>query len=650
MKSKIFSLFLITILGFSIVSIPGLGDNFENYHTIAHHSVSINEDLEISGGFGSGSGQIFSVSLDERLKLFNNDRQFENVSTVYLSNNQAIMDRILVNARVRNIFENEIFEHNSKVTISDFIETISNTFYDGGAKTPSLPSIPIAVATSGPNLSTQLSQNISDFDDSFELLSENSSPSRSTQNSGFSQYQLFNGLNNFELDSIYYVSDVSEISSTPSHPNEFNNAQIIVLIVTSSGFIVLVLWSNERRFTNSFVKFYFVLFVIAYSIPAGPKLEHPVKFYCMLTFYLVTTFSTPYAIGNSYLTPAYGEMDDSEEEISIETINPVESEVIVYIPEFSSSDESDVTQTDNVADLEGPKNYSVFLSEDVTIGDGAPTNNQQTTTSEVQQTEIPVESIPTNNQPIELSESLFLGDSVVDQPQQNDIILSESISLSDDSSKQIILGDTVILFEKLSFQDAVNYESFTSSGGNVYLFETVLLSSQTEGAFGIASIKISESISLYIEIDTVLKIPFNEIIFIVEALSISHNVSVNGNSEISLNEPLVLSDKMSKYIPIMRIYENLFLLGELEKEETAVSFEDIENITLLPEENIIELDGAEYVTASDDLTNSINAITISAWINPDFENSAQQMTIISKELSFQIILNNNIIYQKMPSF
>ena len=163
MKSKIFSLFLITILGFSIVSISGLEGTFENSRTTAHHSISINEDLEISSGFASGSGQVFSVSLDERLEIFNNDRQFENVSTSYLSNNQAVMDRILVNSRVRNIVESEIFEHNSKVTISDFIETISNTFYDGGAKTPSLPSIPIAVATNGPNLSTQLPQNISGF-------------------------------------------------------------------------------------------------------------------------------------------------------------------------------------------------------------------------------------------------------------------------------------------------------------------------------------------------------------------------------------------------------------------------------------------------------------------------------------------------------
>ncbi|NWJ20094.1 FG-GAP repeat protein, partial [Marine Group I thaumarchaeote] len=655
MKSKPFSIFLIIILGFSLVSVSGLGGNSDFSSNYFHHSINLSEDLVLSGGFGQNSNNVFAINLDERLELFNNEGQSAIVSAKYVSDSKAIMERILPNTRVSHVFANAIFD-NSKITISDFIETISDTFYDGGAKTPSLPIIPLVFATNGSDLSVQLLQSVGSFTDSIESVFDDTGPQWSEtywplQHSNYSQSQLFLTPNNFALGSLYYFFDIFEIDSTQN--TLVSDDSLILLIIVSSGFVFVLYYIKKRRFVKipSIIQIYFILFVLQHSIPTGPKIEHPGKFYFLLIFYLVTTFATPYSIGHSYFGSAYGEIDDSEDVMSPEIMAFVETEeTIETIPSESSEfDDTDVTQTDNVADSDAPKHFSVSLSEDLAVGDGKPTNNQQSIEPQIQQTIPSLESLQFTT-PIIISESITVSDSISDKTSPTSITISESLSFSDSSSKQITISGEILLFESISLQDEMTFESFTAFDGNILLIETVLVSNGIEGVFGVASINISESISLENTIEGILIVPLHETALIYENLSVNDMISINDNSSVVINETLTISDETYRYVSIIRIYEEISLFDGLEQEFTLIPLEFIENISLLPEDTILNSDESNPISLNPYFIDFTNAITISAWVKPDYEDSASQMAIISKDMSFQILLNNRISSQQTPSF
>ncbi|NWJ29052.1 FG-GAP repeat protein, partial [Marine Group I thaumarchaeote] len=655
MKSNPFSIFLIIILGFSLVSVSGLGGNSDFSSNYFHHSINLSEDLVLSGGFGQNSNNVFAINLDERLELFNNEGQSAIVSAKYVSDSKAIMERILPNTRVSHVFANAIFD-NSKITISDFIETISDTFYDGGAKTPSLPIIPLVFATNGSDLSVQLLQSVGSFTDSIESVFDDTGPQWSEtywplQHSSYSQSQLFLTPNNFALGSLYYFFDIFEIDSTQN--TLVSDDSLILLIIVSSGFVFVLYYIKKRRFVKipSIIQIYFILFVLQHSIPTGPKIEHPGKFYFLLIFYLVTTFATPYSIGHSYFGSAYGEIDDSEDVMSPEIMAFVETEeTIETIPSESSEfDDTDVTQTDNVADSDAPKHFSVSLSEDLAVGDGKPTNNQQSIEPQIQQTIPSLESLQFTT-PIIISESITVSDSISDKTSPTSITISESLSFSDSSSKQITISGEILLFESISLQDEMTFESFTAFDGNILLIETVLVSNGIEGVFGVASINISESISLENTIEGILIVPLHETALIYENLSVNDMISINDNSSVVINETLTISDETYRYVSIIRIYEEISLFDGLEQEFTLIPLEFIENISLLPEDTILNSDESNPISLNPYFIDFTNAITISAWVKPDYEDSASQMAIISKDMSFQILLNNRISSQQTPSF
>jgi len=577
------------------------------------------------------------------------------VSAKYVSDSKAIMERILPNTRVSHVFANAIFD-NSKITISDFIETISDTFYDGGAKTPSLPIIPLVFATNGSDLSVQLLQSVGSFTDSIESVFDDTGPQWSEtywplQHSSYSQSQLFLTPNNFALGSLYYFFDIFEIDSTQN--TLVSDDSLILLIIVSSGFVFVLYYIKKRRFVKipSIIQIYFILFVLQHSIPTGPKIEHPGKFYFLLIFYLVTTFATPYSIGHSYFGSAYGEIDDSEDVMSPEIMAFVETEeTIETIPSESSEfDDTDVTQTDNVADSDAPKHFSVSLSEDLAVGDGKPTNNQQSIEPQIQQTIPSLESLQFTT-PIIISESITVSDSISDKTSPTSITISESLSFSDSSSKQITISGEILLFESISLQDEMTFESFTAFDGNILLIETVLVSNGIEGVFGVASINISESISLENTIEGILIVPLHETALIYENLSVNDMISINDNSSVVINETLTISDETYRYVSIIRIYEEISLFDGLEQEFTLIPLEFIENISLLPEDTILNSDESNPISLNPYFIDFTNAITISAWVKPDYEDSASQMAIISKDMSFQILLNNRISSQQTPSF
>ena len=110
---------------------------------------------------------------------------------------------------------------------------------------------------------------------------------------------------------------------------------------------------------------------------------------------------------------AFGNMDNSTITNSTQFDSPeyIQLSNMTQIDGVETSFQNNtVTETDNVAD--GPKHYSISISEGLIIGDGSPTNTQ------------------TQNEPV-FEEIL------------KDIQISESVSLSDTLGKEEKLQDSI---------------------------------------------------------------------------------------------------------------------------------------------------------------------------------------------------------------
>ena len=159
MNTTFFSFFLLITLGFSIFS--GIGTPSTTWTTsdTTQFDIALSEDLALASGLSQNSGNNHSVTLNEWVELVNHDR-YQNMLTAakHISDSKAIMDRILPSTRLRLTNNDDLTEYGMTVTISDFIETVTDTFYQGGAKTPSQPMISLAIATNGTEISLQTLQ------------------------------------------------------------------------------------------------------------------------------------------------------------------------------------------------------------------------------------------------------------------------------------------------------------------------------------------------------------------------------------------------------------------------------------------------------------------------------------------------------------
>src|SRR3989304_1294565 len=67
-------------------------------------------------------------------------------------------------------------------------------------------------------------------------------------------------------------------------------------------------------------------------------------------------------------------------------------------------------------------------------------------------------------------------------------------------------------------------------------------------------------------------------------------------------------------------------------------------------ESSLILDGDSYVTNDGNSTDSISNLTISAWVKPYYSNGSSEFTIVSKERTFELIINNIIDPQQEAKF
>ena len=135
-------------------------------------------------------------------------------------------------------------------------------------------------------------------------------------------------------------------------------------------------------------------------------------------------------------------MDNSTNTNSTQISNP-EDVAQVNMTQIENADvpnqNGTVTETDNVAD--GPKHYSISISEGLIIGDGSPASNH---------------------------------------PQEEPVI--------DEASEDIQISESV------SFSDSLGNQIETTQDGIIYRDQEISITDEIEIAFGISSIKISESV------------------------------------------------------------------------------------------------------------------------------------------------------------
>ena len=584
MNSKPFSLFLVITLVFSVFSISGSGwSTYEN----TEYSINLSEDLAISSESGQKTGNIHKISLDEQLEVSNYDKYQKLVTaTKQLTEIYAIMDRVTPNTRLRFVQDGDLLDPSNQITMPDFIEIITDTFYDGGAKTPSMPSIPLAFPANLNSDSLQLLQVNEIYGEELESVYSDTGPPLIASNNyqGFSQISLGYTPNYAQSDSPYYSTQLDEFSS---------NITPITLDFTET------LWSDEHTAilaVTSPVAIYIILFADG-VVPAirRPQIPESTAFYFVFSFFVFTTFSTPFAIGNNMWGTVYGDMDNSTSTNSTQIDYPEDGPPInmTQIEQILQNQNSTVTETDNVAD--GPKHYSISISEGLDIGDGQPTNNQ------------------------------ISNESVVDES-STDTQISESASFSDQLEIQtsILPYGTISLEESISFNDEI------------------------EGISGIGSIKISESVSF--DDGTELYRPLNVIISISEYIELSTQITIDGIVQLQINEFLRVSEEITIHTLTIRIEENLQLYDQVDTQFVQITLNEIPVTNLIPQNVTLALNGTSYLETNQDIAESVNQITISAWIKPEFNAGTPQMVAISKDLTFQMLINSITEPRHVPIF
>ena len=231
MNSKPFSLFLVITLGFSAVSISGNG---WVTHQNTEYSINLAEDLTVTSGFGQKTGNIHKIALNEQLEVSNNDKYQKLVTaTKQLTERYAIMDRVNPNTRLRFAQDGDLVDQANQVTMTDFIEIITDTFYDGGAKTPAMPSIPLAFATNMNSESLQLLQVNDKYGEELESVYSDTGPpdTISTNQRSFSQISLESTPNHLQAGTQYHITQLNESSSNFAL-SELDFTKAIIIVAT----------------------------------------------------------------------------------------------------------------------------------------------------------------------------------------------------------------------------------------------------------------------------------------------------------------------------------------------------------------------------------------------------------------------------------
>ena len=229
-------------------------------------------------------------------------------------------------------------------------------------------------------------------------------------------------VSNQDSSKFFLVNSIEEFSSNllEIKPPKLDSTEIILVVTSPFAIYVLLIAEGIVRPPNQ------------------PKIPQYASFYFILVCYVFGTFSTPFSIGQSYWGTAYAEMDNSTDNStnSTDITNPEYISVNLTDEEESAASpiqNATLTETDNVADSDGPKHYAISLSEGLSVGDGSSNESQEINEPAVSQTSSP----SANSTNTQLSESISFFDYAT-RDQQTTVSsattntqLSESISFFD---------------------------------------------------------------------------------------------------------------------------------------------------------------------------------------------------------------------------
>ena len=101
-----------------------------------------------------------------------------------------------------------------------------------------------------------------------------------------------------------------------------------------------------------------------------------------------------------------------------------------------------------------------------------------------------------------------------------------------------------------------------------------------------------------------------------------------------------MSEEITIHTLTIRIEENLQLYYQVDTQFVQITLNEIPVTNLIPQNVTLALNGTSYLETNQDIAESVNQITISAWIKPEFNAGTPQMVAISKDLTFQMLINS----------
>jgi len=134
-------------------------------------------------------------------------------------------------------------------------------------------------------------------------------------------------------------------------------------------------------------------------------------------------------------------------------------------------------------------------------------------------------------------------------------------------------------------------------------------------------------------------------------MSISDFLSVTLSKFTGTTTPSDTSDSLAtdSHMSIFDTLTVIFTPGfSIDDAKLSLPFDSLENATAsdnaqINEENSLELDGDhDFIQVNDTSTNNLRSLVISAWIKPDYSQGSPEFTVVSKEKSFSLTVDNQI--------
>jgi len=117
-------------------------------------------------------------------------------------------------------------------------------------------------------------------------------------------------------------------------------------------------------------------------------------------------------------------------------------------------------------------------------------------------------------------------------------------------------------------------------------------------------------------------------------IDIPVNGTILGTNSTGIDTPIVLPNATESWQFDTQVNGSRYI-GDVYIEETDSS---------------LILDGDGYVSNDGNSTSNLSNISITAWVNPDYSEGSAEFTVVSKEKSFALTINNNIEPQHIAKF